>query len=329
MSTMENEPIKITVIMPMYNAERFIRKSVESIINQTYKNIEFIIVNDGSKDASADICAEYAASDDRIKIIDKENGGICSARNAGMDVATGDYLIFADADDYMAPNECEKIADAAYRHDADIVVFNYKKVDFDGNEVCKIKRANPLPLPTEETVWNNSELCKRMISFDSEICGYTWNKLEKRSFIGEKRFVYGLKDCEDLLFNQNLIERDAKIVYVPDELYYYVYNPQSVTNVIVQNMDELIIASQILESVENHFPEHMDMALRDFAERYIRIAENTYKDSKKKKTLLKIGRQWKNKLSKCPGLRKKIKLYYRIITVSPRLFFDVIRHIKG
>ena len=118
--------IKVSVIVPVYNVEKYIRQCLESIINQTYKNLEIIVVNDGTKDNSMKIVEEYL-SDERIKVINKENGGIASARNRGIDEATGEYISFVDSDDWLELNTYEKLVEIIV--DEDIIVFNYNRVD--------------------------------------------------------------------------------------------------------------------------------------------------------------------------------------------------------
>src|SRR5690606_32725285 len=93
---------KISIIIPIYNASAFLEKCIDSVINQSYDNLEIILINDGSTDSSLDICKKYANSDDRIKLINKENGGVSSARNMGLEVVTGDYIGFVDSDDYIS-----------------------------------------------------------------------------------------------------------------------------------------------------------------------------------------------------------------------------------
>ena len=130
----------ISIIMPVYKVEKYIRKSLDCVVNQTYKNIEIILVDDGSPDNCPLICDEYAEKDSRVKVIHKSNGGIGSARNSGLNNATGDYIIHFDPDDIVSLDICEKATMTALRHDADVVVFNYKKVDEAGNSVKKINR---------------------------------------------------------------------------------------------------------------------------------------------------------------------------------------------
>ena len=123
----------ISVIVPIYNASSFLNKCISSIINQTYKQLEIILVNDGSTDNSLEICNLYASNDERIKIINKENGGVSSARNRGIEAATGKYLIFIDADDYIEKNMFEVLSNDLFKYDVDMSMCGYKNVDINGN----------------------------------------------------------------------------------------------------------------------------------------------------------------------------------------------------
>ena len=116
---MNNNP-KISVIVPVYKVEKYLDKCVESIVNQTYKNLEIILVDDGSPDNCPAMCDEWAEKDERIRVIHKENGGLADARNAGMDIATGDYIGFVDSDDWIEPNMYEVLLKNALKYDADI-----------------------------------------------------------------------------------------------------------------------------------------------------------------------------------------------------------------
>ena len=118
----------ISVIVPVYNAENYIDKCVESLVNQTYKNLEIILVNDGSTDSSGTKCDEWAKKDSRIKVIHKENGGVSSARNAGLDVAEGAYVAFVDSDDSLKTTAYEKSVSEIQQHNLDLLIFGYETV---------------------------------------------------------------------------------------------------------------------------------------------------------------------------------------------------------
>ena len=114
---------KVSIIIPIYNVEDYLSRCLESVMNQTLSDIEIIGVNDGTKDNSVEIMREYMALDSRMQLVEKENGGLSSARNAGLAVATGDMILFLDSDDYFALNACERIYEERLNHGADIIVF--------------------------------------------------------------------------------------------------------------------------------------------------------------------------------------------------------------
>ena len=116
---------KITVIVPVYNVENYLNKCLDSLINQTYKNLEIIVINDGSTDNSGTICQEYAQKDNRIVYIEKENGGLSDARNAGLDRMTGSYVTFVDSDDWIEQDYVEVLYNKLTEHQADVSVGNY------------------------------------------------------------------------------------------------------------------------------------------------------------------------------------------------------------
>ena len=126
------EKDKISVIVPVYNVENYLVQCVESIINQTYKKLEIILVDDGSTDNSGKICDELQTKDERIKVIHKINGGLPDARNAGLDIATGEFLMFSDSDDLLFDNACELMLNKIVAENADYVIGNYINCQEDG-----------------------------------------------------------------------------------------------------------------------------------------------------------------------------------------------------
>ena len=130
----------VSVIVPIYKVEKYLNKCVDSIINQSYKNLEIILVDDGSPDKCGEICDKYAEKDSRVKVIHKENGGLSDARNAGIDIAKGDYLLFVDSDDWITSNICEVLIKNANDNLSDIIACNqYESFDGDFHEICEIK----------------------------------------------------------------------------------------------------------------------------------------------------------------------------------------------
>ena len=236
---------KVSVIIPVYKAEYFLDKCVSSIINQTYENLEIILVDDGSPDNSPKMCDEWAQKDKRIKVIHKENGGASSARNKGLEDCTGDYIYFCDSDDFIEINCIEKLVDKI--KDNDVVIMGYNKVNGD-KITAKVY---------------NDKLSQN--EFISEIIhewdfGLLWNKLYKKEFIKSK-FNEKFKIREDLLFNSEYFKNVKKIGLINEPLYNYIDNPNSLTKgaktipfeqlkTIHLNMLELL--NQIDESIVPH-----------------------------------------------------------------------------
>ncbi|MBQ8164265.1 MAG: glycosyltransferase family 2 protein [Clostridia bacterium] len=320
---MNDKPL-ISIVMPVYKVEKYIRKSLDCVVNQTYTNLEIILVDDGSPDNCPKICDEYAAKDSRIKVIHKENGGIGSARNAGLKNSTGDYIIIFDPDDYVTSDICEKAIDAAVRHDADIVVFNYKKIDADGNFIKKINRKNPIKLPGEETELTSGKLFDMIVSVDSEIGGFTWNKLIKREKIKDMRYIEERIASEDLLFMQRVPERLENIIYIPDELYFYIMHPSSASNAASDtDITEIYIRDEIMVTAKKYFPEHIDMCLFSMAEISFQVIKRVKNHRDAVKKCSKIMRKYMGDIVKCKRISAKQRFFYVLCSICPRVYLTL------
>lgn len=201
---------KISVIIPVYNVSEYLPTCLDSVINQTYKNLEIICVNDGSPDNSAEILFEYAKKDSRIKIITQENQGLSGARNTGLEQISGDYIYFLDSDDYIHPQMLERLYIAAEKENADFACCKYKKV---------WKKEEPKKLQgRKEIVIENPEA--EFFSSQGQISVNVWSKLYRRETVGNMRFIKGLI-YEDLPFNGVFMQKAKRGVFVPEEMYYY------------------------------------------------------------------------------------------------------------
>lgn len=211
----------ITVIVPIYNVEKYLKKCIESIINQTYKNLEIILVDDGSSDGSLKICNRYQKNDERIKVVHKENGGLSSARNTGLDIANGDLISFVDSDDYIEPTMLEELKANMDKYGSDISVCNFYKVK--GNK----KSANKLD--QKEFVLKGKE---KFIYLQNEygiLTVYAWNKLYKKEVFNSVRYPFG-RIYEDSYVICDLLNNAKKVSYVVKPLYNYVYRKDSIVN---------------------------------------------------------------------------------------------------
>ena len=206
----------ITIIVPIYNAEKYIERCIKSIINQSYRDIEIILVDDGSKDRSAIICDEYAKKDSRIRVIHKKNEGVSKARNVGIDIAKGDYILFADSDDWLELNMCQKMIDSAIDNKSDIVVCEYNNY-YENN-----KRTEKLILDD----FNNRAFSSIITDDKKKYGGFPWNKLIKKEII-IKKFNENIHYYENLLFFLENSQFDLKYSVVHEPLYNYCINDNS------------------------------------------------------------------------------------------------------
>lgn len=222
----------ISVIIPVYKVEQYLNQCITSILNQTYKRLEIILVDDGSPDQCGMICDEWAEKDPRIKVVHKKNGGLSDARNAGIDVADGEFIAFVDSDDFIAPTMMEELMAALIQKNADIVECNY--FSFIDGQVL------------EENIFSNevtSYATKEALSFlmDERKFKYTvWNKLYRRKIFRSLRFEVG-KLHEDVFFTYQAFGLCRQIVKIENTLYYYRQRSNSIMSntFSLRNLDSL------------------------------------------------------------------------------------------
>lgn len=228
-----NMQARVSIIVPVFNIENYITKCVDSLISQTYDNIEVILVNDGSSDNSASICHKYEKIDRRIKVIDKKNGGLSSARNTGIKEAQGEYLVFVDGDDYVHPEYIEKLFRSIINSGADIAVCGISIVDKNNEIVDKLAtgKAYKLDNPFCDEVLLSSEVERRYYKNKKQGFWYVvaWNKIYKASIFESIKYDEGMIYEDEFLFHQ-LIRCCRKISFIPDELYYYVQRNNGITS---------------------------------------------------------------------------------------------------
>ena len=220
---MENGKLKISVVVPIYNVEAQIKICVDSIINQTYKNIEIILVDDGSPDSCPMICDDYANLDSRIKVIHKLNGGLSDARNAGIKVATGDYILFVDSDDYIELNSCERFVNTVMKDYPDMIVGEAIKVFSD--KVEHLRHTNLL----ENKIYTGNEVLKLCIQKNQMQAPSVLN-LYKKSFIYENSLFFkkGILH-EDMEYMPRIFLRAKKVKYLKGYFYNYILREDSIT----------------------------------------------------------------------------------------------------
>lgn len=229
------EQTLISVIIPIYNVEKYLEKCIESVIAQTYKNIEIILVDDGSPDGCGLICDEFAQKDSRIKVIHKENGGLSDARNAGLDITSGEYVMFVDSDDYISCQMCSKLYRALTENDADLSACNFLCVDEDGREIAEMNKEMSI---TDEVLSGREILENRLMRHDGWYWVISWNKLYKKTLFDKARFKAG-KQHEDEFIAHEILSQCERASGVSDAMYYYVQRGDSIMGkgFTVKNLD--------------------------------------------------------------------------------------------
>lgn len=244
----------ISVIVPIYNVEKYLRKCVDSLINQTYKNLEIILVDDGSPDNCPKICDEYAKQDSRIKVMHKENGGLSDARNAGMNIATGEYISFIDSDDWIKSEMIEDMYNRMIEDNSDLVSSGVLWVDEDGVE---IRNATV----SENCVLNTEQAMKELIN-DGKLKQHVWNKLYKADLIKNIPFDKG-KYHEDVFWSYKVIGEAERISIEKNSYYFYVQRSKSIMGekYSAKRLDALDAMKLRCEYTKDKFPKLYNNAL--------------------------------------------------------------------
>ncbi len=220
---MERNP-KISVIIPIYNVESYLSRCLTSVVKQTLYDIEIVCVNDGTTDGSLDVLKAYMERDSRIVLVDKNNGGISSARNAGLDHAQGNVIIFLDSDDYLELNACERIYEEYISHYADIIIFGSKPFP----EIPEPEEWVPWKLDCEWAYY--PEFVPYSLFGERSATPFVWNHAFARKLIerGHFRFEENISLGEDMIFLLEIVPRAKGIQFIGDKLHHYrCFRPQS------------------------------------------------------------------------------------------------------
>ena len=213
------EQATISVIVPIYNVEPYLRKCLDSIVTQTYRELEIILVDDGSPDNCGAICDEYAQRDNRIKVIHKPNGGVSSARNTGLDAATGAWIGWVDPDDWTEPDMFSYLLENALKYGADIAVCGHYELTQGRSIFCGWKA--PEVLEREQAM-------ETLLIADNSLQNFCWDKLWRRELWEGIRFP-GVSIFEDIRVVYQLFERIERIVCLPEAKYYYLKRAGSIS----------------------------------------------------------------------------------------------------
>jgi len=209
----------VSVIVPIYKVEPYLNKCVTSLLNQTYENLEIILVDDGSPDACGQMCDDFASDDNRVRVIHQANKGLSEARNSGIDVSTGTYILFVDGDDWIEPDTVECLLKACMDNDADASCSGHYKEFVD--------RTTTRPLVVEETIYEGDEVVTAAMK--GAFAHYAWGKLWKRDLFEGCQFPSGMQ-FEDVATTWKLFLKCHRVVCVPEILFHYIYRKDSIGN---------------------------------------------------------------------------------------------------
>ena len=310
----------ISVIVAIYNIEAYLEKCIDSIVNQSYSKLEIILVNDGSTDSSGAICQSYAEKDSRIKVTNKPNGGLSSARNTGLDCASGDYIAFVDGDDFLDQDMYEQMLKKLDEHQADIVECSYREI----YEDCVKETTAGLG---DVLICNNYEALTWQLKW-KYFLSVAWNKIYVRELWKDIRFPIG-KYHEDEFITYQVFYKAKKLVFYDIVKYNYIkYRNSSITaGFTKKNIDKL----EALQEKERFFIENK--ASTEFLEQLkaaqywvlfdtiVKAEKNKVRDKRINQEISFIRKKWKMEI-----LRKwswGLKMQLIILCFSPRLFCKV------
>lgn len=238
----------ISVIVPIYNVEKYLARCVDSIVNQTYKNLEIILVDDGSPDRCPQMCDDYAEKDSRIKVVHKKNGGLSDARNAGMAVATGKYISFIDSDDYVSDDFFECLLDVMNKENSDIAECSVVKF-YEDNRFDEF--SDDLSVKTYDT----QDAMSALIA-ENPFHQHVWNKLYKTELVKDIPYAVG-KLNEDEFWTYRVFGRANKVARLNKTMYYYFQRNSSIMGVgyNIRRLDALEGKANRQKYIENNFPD--------------------------------------------------------------------------
>lgn len=247
-----SEMCLVSIVVPVYNVEKYLKRCLDSLLVQTYNNIEIIIIDDGSTDSSREICDEYKQKDPRINVVHKENGGLADARNVGIDCSKGDYIFFVDSDDWVSKNCIEVLINEMINNSVEIVVgrHNERKIfkDYEKTEIKSVKF-----LDKEKAL--EAYLYQRISSS-------AWAKLYKRDLFKDIRYPKG-KLYEDVVVTFLLLEKTNRIAIVDAPIYSYFVRSGSIINssFSIKKMDYYYATKELLNIARIRYPEFVNAAI--------------------------------------------------------------------
>lgn len=310
---MNKSPL-ISIIVPVYNVEKYVLKCLKSLVNQSYDNIEILVVDDGSTDKSGKICDEFALKDKRIRVFHKKNGGLSSARNFGIKKAKGEYICLVDSDDYVRKEFVEKMLEAAKEKNAEIVVCGYDT-----------------GMPKTESL-SGKEAAIRLLVKQQNVDVVAWNKMYQKKLFDDILYPEG-QNYEDTLTTYKLLAEAKKVMYIAEPLYVYVERGGSITK-SDKKEEKLMAREKAAEEAVEYFKKNKELkkaaeiALLTAKFAYIDFAENKVIDKSYGEMAMEWIKENAKKYNDNPFLTTKLKMYLKMICFGTGTSYRLFRKIK-
>lgn len=326
------EKLKVSIIIPIYNVEKYLDKCLSSVTEQKYKNIEIICVNDGSKDKSEKIVLKYKEKDKRIVYVKKENGGLSSARNTGIDKATGDYICFVDSDDWISKDYVSKLMDSIIENNSDIAICNIKQLYSDGKEKKVSFKIS------ENKVLNSHDALKELF-IGTVLQNHAVNKVYKISLFRDNNIYFPIgKIYEDVFTTYRLFMVASKISLINDYLYFYLQEREGSILSKKFNDKRLDLLDAINEIISNKNLVRYDLEdyiqifyIKQLIGLFYHIFPYYNKENKSyfKSVFNKIKKHDSHKCSKHFILNSKLSIFEKIkffiLNSNPNLYCNIMR----
>lgn len=305
----------ISVIIPVYNVEKHLKKCLDSIVNQTYKNLEIILIDDGSKDGSADICREYAEKDDRIVFISRENRGVSATRNEGIDLAHGDYFSFIDSDDYLELDAYEYLINLINEHNVDAVNYEYFITFKDKENTHKINDKN---YGLFDTIGAQHQLVYNV--------AFAWNKLFSKKIIDGLKFDETILRGEDSLFARFAFSKADKVWFDCRPLLHYVQSENSAVRGAFRpsQLTAVKLFDAYNELYINDFSYFLPKHIANMENLMMMIYYDMWADKKnyrkEQKNIFKTFKKYYKQALACSDISKKEIIKLKIFKISPFVY---------
>ena len=320
------ETALISVIIPVYMVENYLDRCVRSVVSQTYRNLEILLIDDGSPDRCGSICDEWAKRDGRIHVIHKKNGGLSDARNTGIDTSKGSYLAFVDSDDSISPDMLHHLYEAIQREHADMSICSYRYVDENGSVILKTIHDSPI----RNEMLTGEEAIQRLCSPFYWYYVTTWNKLYRADLFSDIRFPVG-KIREDEFVAHRLLGKCERIVCIPCKEYDYLQRDGSIMS--SRGEQSLInCAEAFLDRAEycrqrGFFETSAEYSYRT-ACRIAKLSAIPQRTPEFDRDLARLYKSFREHVYPTAGLTLKKRLKMQLIRKSPRFFLLLNRIVK-